>query len=100
MGTKKAERRSEVRRVFHQPIPFEQVTTPLEPLNNIRKSGAGSDLSNNGAGMTVDFAFKEGEIVKLFFSARKVRVHLPVFAEVVWSVPTNDHFRIGLRFLY
>jgi len=50
--------------------------------------------------MTVDFAFKEGEIVKLFFSARKVRVHLPVFAEVVWSVPTNDHFRIGLRFLY
>jgi hypothetical protein len=99
MKTDKPERRSEVRKSFRQPIPFDHVTVQLKRVRNMRKNGAGFDISNNGAGMNVDFALKKGEIVKLFFSAKKVGVHVPVFAEVVCSVPTNDRFRIGLRFL-
>ena len=100
MRTNKPERRSEVRKRFDQPIPFEQVTAQLKRLRTIKRNGAVLDISNNGAGMTGDSALKKGEIVKLFLPVKKVRIHLPVFAEVVWSVRANCRFRMGLRFFH
>jgi hypothetical protein len=68
-------------------------------LDSIQRNGLCLDISDDGLGFTVDVPLKKGEIIKLLIPASTARTSVPVFSEVIWARPTNDHFRTGLRFL-
>jgi hypothetical protein len=95
----KPERRSKIRKVFRRSIIFEQTFVDLNQLDSIQRNGLCLDISDDGLGFTVDVPLKRGEIIKLLIPAYTARTSVPVFSEVIWARPTNDHFRTGLRFL-
>lgn len=57
------------------------------------------DVCANGLSIVTDHPLKKGSILKLNFPVAGPVVYIPVFAEVAWSVPAQDRFRAGLRFL-
>jgi len=95
----KAERRTKRRKIFRKCIFFEQVITELNRMKNIQRNGVCLNISESGLGFTTDVGLSRGEVIKLFIPASTVGTTVPVFSEVMWARPTNDHFRTGLRFL-
>jgi len=83
------------RRIFNQPLSFEKSFT--EGFEIIQKNALGVDISLAGLGLTAEHAFKKGEVLKVYIPAADTV--LPSYAEVVWSEPTDDYWRAGLRFL-
>ena len=64
-----------------------------------KENGVTVDISSCGLGIKTEHALEEGSVLKFNFPIREVEVTIPVYAQVMWSMPTNDHFRAGLRFL-
>ncbi len=87
-----------MRKTFRRSIPFEKIAGKLNQ-QNIKRSGISLDISDGGLGFNTDVSLEKGEIVKLLIPASKARITVPVFSEVIWARPANDHFRTGLRFL-
>jgi hypothetical protein len=86
------------RQIFDLPFSFE-IGAIEGKVKNVRKHGTGVDISSCGLGMKTKYALREGSVLKFFLPMRKLKVTIPVFAQVMWSMPANDHFRVGLRFL-
>ena len=92
-------KRSKVRRAFNRAVPFEMLTVESNQVENIQQKALCLDISEGGLGLSAGVPLKRGQVVKVFLPVQKVHVSLPVFAEVVWSEPSNGSFRVGLRIL-
>ena len=86
------------RKAFDQSLCFEMSITEAMG-RNVKQTAAGVDVSSFGLGMKSGQSMKKGSVVKFYFPMREIEITVPVYAQVVWSKPDNDHFRIGLRFL-
>lgn len=87
------------RNLFNQSISFEITNMNTEGVKNIQKVGFGIDISSKGVGMTTDYAFKKGDVLKLYLICNMVNITLPVYAKVVWSEFVNNNCRVGLLLL-
>jgi len=92
-------KRSKVRRAFNRAVPFEMITVESNQVENIQQKALCLDISESGLGLSAGVPLKRSQVVKVFLPVQKVRTSLPVFAEVVWSEPSNGSFRVGLRIL-
>jgi hypothetical protein len=66
---------------------------------SLEQKGYGIDISSCGVGIKTDHALRNGSVLKFNLPMRETDITVPVFAQVMWSVPANDYFRVGLRFL-
>ena len=86
------------RKTFDQPFSFEISSIEVKP-KRIEDNGIGVDISSCGLGMKTRQAVKEGSVLKFYLPMREWEITIPVYAQVMWASPANDHFRVGLRFL-
>ena len=86
------------RKLFDESFSFEMSVVEGRG-KNIRQDGIGVDISSCGIGMKTRHSLKEGSVLKFYLPMREWEITIPVFAQVRWTKPINDHFRIGLRFL-
>jgi len=86
------------RKIFDQPVSF-QISAMEGKIKNIKKNSIAVDISSCGLGIKTKYVLAEGSVVKFYFPIKEVEITIPVYAQVMWSMPTNDHFRVGLRFL-
>lgn len=93
----RSDRRLSNRRFFNQPLSFE-ISLIEGQFEIIKKDATGVDISSEGLGMTTDYVLNKGGVLKLYIPTA-VDTFLPVFAEVMWSMPADTRFRAGLRFL-
>jgi hypothetical protein len=93
------ESRSGSRRAFNKTISFELSLIEPDQIRNIKCIGTGVDISPDGIGISTNCALTTGNMLKLNIPDNKEKTANAVFAEVVWSRPSNSHFRTGLRFL-
>jgi hypothetical protein len=91
-------KRVSARQNFDLPFSFE-ISAIEGKVKNVKQNGTGVDISSCGLGMKTKYALRQGSVLKFFLPMRKLEVTIPVFAQVMWSMPANDHFRVGLRFL-
>jgi hypothetical protein len=86
------------RKMFNRVFSFEISDIPAysEP---VEQKGYGIDISSCGVGIKTDQAVRNGSVLKFNLPMRETDITIPVFAQVMWSKPSNDHFRVGLRFL-
>jgi len=92
------EKRLYDRKAFNQPLSFE-ISVLGEESKNIRQNGIATNISSDGFGMITDYSLKEGSVLKTYLPVQGVDLSIPVFTEVMWSVPNGNLFRVGLRFL-
>ncbi len=92
-------KRSKVRKKFNRAVPFEILAVESNRLENIQQDGVCLDISESGLGLSAGIPLHRNQVVKVVLPVQKVRTGLPVFAEVVWSEPSNGSFRVGLRIL-
>jgi hypothetical protein len=93
-----SEKRLHDRKAFNQPLFFE-ISALGEESKNIRQNGITTNISSDGFGMITDYSLKEGSVLKTYLPVQGVDLSIPVFTEVMWSVPNGNLFRVGLRFL-
>jgi hypothetical protein len=93
------ESRSSNRQAFNKTISLEFSIIEPDQIRNIRAMGTGVDISPDGLGISTNQALAAGDILRLNIPDDKEKAAKAVFAEVVWSRPSNSHFRTGLRFL-
>ncbi|MBM4136139.1 MAG: PilZ domain-containing protein [Nitrospira sp.] len=93
------ESRINSRRSFNKTISFELSLIESDQIKNIKSAGTGVDISPDGLGISINYALAVGDVLKLNIPDNKEKSANAVFAEVVWSKPSNSHFRMGLRFL-
>ncbi len=87
------------RQSFNKAISFELSLIESDQIKNIKSAGTGVDISPDGIGISTNHALTKGAVLKLHIPDDKEKSANTVFAEVVWSKPANNHFRMGLRFL-
>jgi hypothetical protein len=95
----KTGKRSKVRKTFNREVSFEIVVVQSDRVENIQQDGVCLDISESGLGLSAGVPLQRSQVVKVFLPVQKVRTSLPVFAEVIWSEPSNGSFRMGLRIL-
>lgn len=95
---KKTTKRLCDRRIFNQPVSFE-ISATEKTVQDVRQTGTGVDISSHGLGMRTKHALNKGSVLKFYLPMREVQTTIPVFAQVMWSMPADDHYRVGLRFL-
>ena len=95
---KNADKRLCDRKMFDQSFSFEMSIVEARG-KKIKQSATGVDISSCGLGMKTKYALREGSVLKFFLPMREAEATIPVFAQVMWATPANDHFRVGLRFL-
>lgn len=93
------EKRAHSRKIFNQIVAFEVTIEESNKRINKRFMGLCLDISDGGLGLTTNSAFKKGDVLELFLPVNILDLTLPTFAEVMWSMPDDGHFRTGLRFL-
>ena len=86
------------RKMFDQPLSFE-IGAVEGKIKNIEKNTIAVDISSCGLGIKTNCVLPEGSVVKFYFPIKEVEITIPVYAQVMWTMPRNDHFRVGLRFL-
>jgi hypothetical protein len=86
------------RKLFDEPISF-QISAVEGKIKNIKKDSIAVDISSHGLGIKTQYLLVEGSVVKFHFPMKEVGTTIPVYAQVMWSMHTNDHFRVGLKFL-
>jgi hypothetical protein len=84
--------------IFNQPFSFE-LCTIARKIKNIKQNGIGLNISSSGLGMKTRYSLMEGSVVKFILPLGEAEITVPVFAEVIWSMPADNHFSVGLRFL-
>jgi len=92
-------KRSKLRKTFNRAVPFEILAVQSNRVENIQQDGVCLDISEGGLGLSAGVPLQRSQVVKVFLPVVEVRTSLPVFAEVVWSEPSNGSFRMGLRIL-
>lgn len=93
------ESRTTNRQEFNKAISFELSLIEPDQIKNIKCPGTGVDISPDGIGISTNQALATGAVLKLHIPDDKEESVNALFAEVVWSRPSNSHFRTGLRFL-
>jgi hypothetical protein len=93
------ENRSSNRQSFNKTIGLEFSIIEPDQIRNIKSKVTGVDISPDGLGISTNHALTVGNVLKLNIPDDKEKSAKAVFAEVVWSRPSNSHFRTGLRFL-
>ena len=93
-----SEKRLHDRKTFNQPLFFE-ISVLGEESKNIRQNGIATNISSDGLGMITDYSLQESSVLKTYLPVQGVDLSIPVFTEVMWSAPTGNLFRVGLRFL-
>jgi len=97
-GMKNTHNRLCDRKMFNQPFSFE-ISTLEARVKNLKRNGAGVDISSCGLGMKTRHALQEGSVLKFYLPVREWDITIPVYGQVMWAKPADDHFRVGLRFL-
>lgn len=86
------------RKMFNESFSFEM--SVVETIGkNVKQDCVGVDISSCGLGMKTGHSLLEGSVLKFYLPMREWEITIPVFAQIMWSKPDDDHFRIGLRFL-
>ena len=86
------------RKNIAQPLSFE-ISAMQRISRDTKEKGVTVDISSCGLGIKTRYALEEGSVLKFYIPIREVEVTIPVLAQVMWSMPANDHFRVGVRFL-
>ena len=84
---------------FSEEINFESMLTGENSKGIVYRAGSSTDISSSGLGLTSPYKAAEKEILKLLIPFRSLGITVPVFAEVMWVQPFEEHYRAGLRFL-
>lgn len=80
------ERRLSPRFTYRKRIKYWMMSTPIRNLNEGIKEGTVLDLSNGGMKIkTEKLGFVEGLILKVLLPFPKIKVAVPVLAEVRWA---------------
>jgi hypothetical protein len=95
---KSGEKRVCDRKIFAQPVSF-QINAIEGKIKNIKKDSIALDISSCGLGIKTKYVLAEDSVIKFYFPIKELEITIPVYAQVMWSMPTNDHFRVGLKFL-
>ena len=93
------DKRREIRKKYSGEIGFESMLAEKSEGTVVFRNGRGADISHGGLGLTGLYRATEGEIVKLSIPFNGLDITVPVFAEVMWVVPFDESYRVGLRFL-
>ena len=86
------------RKSFKHPVSFE-LGASEKTLHDVKREGICVDISACGLGVETVHEVPNGAVLKFHIPVRELEITIPVFAQVMWSKPTDDHFRMGLRFL-
>jgi hypothetical protein len=86
------------RKIFAQPVSF-QISAIEGKIENIKKNSIAIDISSHGVGIKTKYVLAEGSVVKFYFPIKEAGITIPVYAQVMWSMHTNEHLRAGLKFL-
>jgi len=92
------ERRTAERKTFDLPVDYELGAGAGEFGNRTLHAQA-QDIGADGIKILTDCPLQKGMVLRLNFPISGFRTFLPVFAEVAWTVPAEDRFKAGLRFL-
>jgi hypothetical protein len=84
---------------YTQPVTLELSVMKAGQLSNVQKSGVGVDISLTGIGLTTDQELSKGEILKVSLPVGAMDISMPVYSEVMWTMPEDGGYRTGLRFL-
>jgi len=95
----RAEKRLNERKKFNRFVPFVTIKGDLDRVRYIKGDGFSLDISEGGLGFKADRSFRIGDILKISLPMPRINISIPVFAEVMWVKPKEDHFRAWLRFL-
>jgi len=98
-GNINTESRISNRQAYNKAISFELSLIESDQIKNIKSMGTGVDISPDGIGISTNHVLTKGDVLKLHIPDDIEKSTNTVFAEVVWSRPSNSHFRMGLRFL-
>ena len=93
-----SDQRRSRRSSFGQPVAFALCKPEGNPriIGNI---GFGVDISSGGLGVTTGYPLKKGDVLNIQLPVLDSATVLPVFSEVIWSIPASEEYRVGLRFL-
>ena len=86
------------RKMFDESFSFEMSVVEARG-KNVKQNGIGVDISSCGLGMKTRRSLQEGSVLKFYLPMRKWDITVPVFAQIMWSKPDDEHFRVGLKFL-
>ena len=86
------------RKMFDESFSFEMSVVEARG-KNVKQNGIGVDISSCGLGMKVRRSLQEGSVLKFYLPMREWEITVPVFAQIMWSKPDDEHFRVGLKFL-
>jgi hypothetical protein len=92
------ERRTAERTGFDYSIEFDPGAAAGKTGGKICRVQA-QDICSDGLKVISDYPLEQGMVVRLGLPVRDLKTLIPVFAEVAWSVPADNRFRAGLRFL-
>ena len=94
---KEPEKRDSDRTPFNSQVHFRLSAVNLKQKTDVQYVGRGVNISKYGLGLITKVHLERGAILQVLLPAIGDTT-LPVFAEVIWSVPFNS-FRVGLQFL-
>lgn len=57
------------------------------------------DISHGGLGLSTSHTLRENQVVKISLPVKGFDATIPVLAEVLWVMPDNNHYRVGVRYL-
>ncbi len=82
-------------------MSFDTLVTESRRIALKELQGICLDISDAGLGISTEHAMEKGQVLEIYipFEDMDTTVTIPVFAEVMWSISDNDHFRVGVRFL-
>jgi hypothetical protein len=93
------ESRKIARKHFSEEIHFESMLTGENRKGIVYRNGSSTDISSGGLGLITPYESTKGEILKLLIPFKALDITVPVFAEVMWTQPFEQHYKAGLMFL-
>ncbi len=94
MGKRRTERRP-----FLCPVLFDWTARDTNLLGMVRCRGTVVNIHTSGLGLVSNQFVMPGDVIKVYLPVEGVRIPLPTFSEVRWSISSENQTRAGLQFL-
>ena len=91
------DRRMTERKAFALPVEYDLGAAAGKDVGIHRAET--QDICVGGLRIVTEHPLRNGAVLRLSLPVSGPQTRLPVFAEVVWTLPAADYFRVGLRFL-
>ncbi len=94
------ERRDHTRQEYSCSVSYERSSPPVE-WEDVPKTGEGRavDLSESGLCMNTSDDMEDMQILKINLPVPGMPVQIPTLAMVVWNMPYDKEYRVGLKFI-